>query len=132
MGWRGVVWCGVVWCGRGRVRRGGVEEEFRSLKQVNNWKLHFLILLSVPWKSENRLRGKEGGREGGRAIFPYWADSSLVKSKWAGKYVVTVSYRKDCSSGLPFDFQRAVWVPCMNRKGNHVKSHASKQNQNQK
>ena len=64
----GVAWRGVVWCGRGRVRRGGVEEEFRSLKQVNNWKLHFLILLSVPWKSENRLRGKEGGRAGHLSI----------------------------------------------------------------
>ena len=46
--------------------------------------------------------------------------------KTAKQVRVVVLYSKDFGSGLPFYSQRAVWEPCTDRKGNHVKQNQKK------
>ncbi len=46
--------------------------------------------------------------------------------KTAKQVRVVVLYSKDFGSGLPFYSQKAVWEPCTDRKGNHVKQNQKK------
>ena len=46
--------------------------------------------------------------------------------KAAKQVRVVVLYSKDFGSGLPFYSQKAVWEPCTDRKGNHVKQNQKK------
>ena len=84
--------------------------------------------MSVWWKSENGSKGREGVREGGREVFPMLGKICALGRKAAKQVRVVVLYSKDFGSGLPFYSQKAVWEPCTDRKGNHVKQNQKKNN----
>ena len=86
----------------------------------------FYFILSVWWKSENGSKGREGVREGGREVFPMLGKICALGRKAAKQVRVVVLYSKDFGSGLPFYSQKAVWEPCTDRKGNHVKQNQKK------
>lgn len=64
-------------------------------------------------------------------LFHAGKDLCLGKRKRLAAFLtlsIVVLYPKDFGCGLPFYSQRAVWEPCTDRKGNHVKQNQKKNN----
>ena len=82
-------------------------------------------------RARGGARGGRGAGGAGEDLSHAGKDLCLGKRKRLAAFLtlsIVVLYPKDFGCGLPFYSQRAVWEPCTDRKGNHVKQNQKKNN----